>query len=347
MLREAALALFLIAVALGLWLADLGPLAVVAVMALALAVAWVIEWVSWREDQLQGMRPVREEIDTTELPGEPAPLAPAPRARGLWLLRGARSKPAPEPAPEAPQETGADPSAPTEAVAPEEAPAAQVDPEGPPAEPPPPQEPPPSRRSLQPEEIRTTELPGEPAPLAPAPRARGLWLLRGARSKLPAEPAPEAPQETGADPSAPTEAVAPEEAPAAQVEPEGPPAEPPPPQEPPPSRRRLRPVRSSAPPPPPAPEPEPEQPPQHQPEPQGAPVVPLWARSSQPREWNLWDLERIARAQSRRDPERFEEWSYLILHLRGFANADGMLPAEFDELVRENFGGLLEPAHGA
>ena len=75
--------------------------------------------------------------------------------------------------------------------------------------------------------------------------------------------------------------------------------------------------------------------------------MPLWARSSQPREWNLWELERIARAQSRRDPERFEEWSYLFLHLRRYANADGMLPAEFDGLVRDSFGGLLEPAQGA
>lgn len=257
MLREAALALFLVAVALGLWLADLRPLAVVGVMTLALAVAWVIEWVSWREDQLQGMRPVREEIRTTELPGDPAP--------------------------------------------------------------------------------------PEPAPPAPAPRARGLWLLRGARSRPPARPTEEVGE--GHAPPAPTEAVEPEEAPVAPVEPEAPPAEPPPTQEPPPSRRRLQPVRSAAPPPPPAPEPE--QPPQQQPEPQGAPIVPLWARSTQPREWNLWDLERIARAQSRRDPEHLEEWSYLFLHLRRFANADGMLPAEFDGLVREYFGGLLEPAQGA
>jgi hypothetical protein len=78
-----------------------------------------------------------------------------------------------------------------------------------------------------------------------------------------------------------------------------------------------------------------------------APVVPLWVHSAQPREWNLWELERIARAQSRRDPERFEEWSYLFLHLRRFANADGMLPAEFDGLVRDSFAGLLEPAQGA
>jgi hypothetical protein len=339
MLREAALALFLIAVALGLWLAELRPLAVVAVMALALAVAWVIEWVSWREDQLQGMRPLREEIRMTALPAEPAPLAPAPRARGLWFLRGARSKPAAQPHEQVGERHA--PPAPTETVEPEEAPAAPVEPKGPSAEPPRPQEPPPPRRSLQPEEeIRTTKLPGEPAPPVPATRARGLWLLRGARSKLRAQPPDEV-----REGHAPTETVEPEEGPAARVEPEGPPAQPPPPQEPPPSRRRLQPVQSPPPPPPSAPEPE--QPPQHQPEPQGAPVVPLWARSSQPREWNLWDLERIARAQSRRDPERFEEWSYLFLHLRGFANADGMLPAEFDELVRDSFGGLLEPAHGA
>jgi hypothetical protein len=75
--------------------------------------------------------------------------------------------------------------------------------------------------------------------------------------------------------------------------------------------------------------------------------VPLWARSSQPREWNLWDLERIARAQSTRDPQRFEEWSYLFLHLRRFAKSDGTLPAEFDGLVRDYFGVLLEPAQGA
>jgi len=117
------------------------------------------------------------------------------------------------------------------------------------------------------------------------------------------------------------------------------------PEEPPPSKRRLQPFQSAAPSPPrPAAEPPA---PQQPPEQQGAPVVPLWARSSQPRQWNLWDLERIARAQSRRDPEQFEEWSYLFLHLRRFATADGMLPAEFDGLVREYFGGLLEPAQGA
>jgi hypothetical protein len=65
-----------------------------------------------------------------------------------------------------------------------------------------------------------------------------------------------------------------------------------------------------------------------------------------PREWNLWDLERIAREEAVDHPERRDEWSYLFLNLRQFAHADGSLPAEFDPLVRETFGGLLERAPG-
>lgn len=281
MLREAALALFLIAVALGLWLADVRPLAVVGVMALALAVAWVIEWVSWREDQLQGMPPVRQEVHATEIAGEPPPIA---------------AEPAPVTAEPAP-------------------------------------------------------VTAEPAPVpepvsAPAPRARGLWLRRPKRASGPVEDVPaETPEEVPA-PTETSEVVGARHAPPGiAATPEGEP-EPAAAEEPPPSKRRLQPVQSAAPPPPPPPAPEPPASPKP-PEPQGAPVVPLWARSSQPREWNLWDLERIARAQSRRDPERFEEWSYLFFHLRRFANADGMLPAEFDGLVRDAFGGLLEPAQGA
>ena len=260
MLREAALALFLVAVALGLWLAEVRPLAVVFVMALALAVAWVIEWISWREKRLQDLRPVREEIGATEVGAEPPPPpAPAPRARDLWLRRPRRRS-------ELSEAAGASPA-------------------------------PPDSKTPGEHEVETEQPMSEEAHSAGPPPAE---------QPMPQEPRPE---------------------------------------ESPPSERRLKPVQSSPVPPPP-PEPEPSLPPP-QPEPEGAPVVPLWARSSQPREWNLWDLERIARAQSRRDPERFEEWSYLFLHLRGFANADGVLPAEFDGLVRDSFGGLLEPAQGA
>jgi hypothetical protein len=61
------------------------------------------------------------------------------------------------------------------------------------------------------------------------------------------------------------------------------------------------------------------------------------------REWNIWDLERRARAQAG-DAPRDEEWSALFTHLRPFANADGVLPKEFDDLVRESFGQLIEAA---
>src|SRR5918996_4565102 len=157
MFREAALALFLVAVALGLWLADVRPLAVAGVMALALAVAWVIEWVSWRED-LQGMRPAGEEVQTTEIPAEvaaPAP-APAPRARGLWLLRPRSAPKAPEPPTDAAGPEPAPPAAsptvePEQAAEPTEPAAEPTEPEAAPEEEaPPPQEPPPSRRRLQP-----------------------------------------------------------------------------------------------------------------------------------------------------------------------------------------------------
>jgi hypothetical protein len=61
------------------------------------------------------------------------------------------------------------------------------------------------------------------------------------------------------------------------------------------------------------------------------------------REWNLWDLERLAREQAGNAP-RDEEWAALFTHLRVFANTDGTLPKEFDGLVRESFGELIEAA---
>jgi hypothetical protein len=61
------------------------------------------------------------------------------------------------------------------------------------------------------------------------------------------------------------------------------------------------------------------------------------------REWNLWDLERRAREEAGNAP-RDEEWLALFTHLRVFANADGVLPKEFDELVRTSFGELIEAA---
>jgi hypothetical protein len=72
-------------------------------------------------------------------------------------------------------------------------------------------------------------------------------------------------------------------------------------------------------------------------------VVDLSTRmTSQPRHWNLWNLERLARDELHGDPVRLEALSYLFVHLRLFASPDGSLPTEFDGLVRESFGDLLE-----
>jgi hypothetical protein len=59
-----------------------------------------------------------------------------------------------------------------------------------------------------------------------------------------------------------------------------------------------------------------------------------------PREWNLWDLERLVR-DSGADDERQDEQAALLMSLRDFARSDGTLPLEFDDLVRESFGALL------
>jgi hypothetical protein len=75
-----------------------------------------------------------------------------------------------------------------------------------------------------------------------------------------------------------------------------------------------------------------------------APPLPEPVRASPPaREWNIWDLERRARQQAG-DPLRDEKWAALFLHLRQFANADGVLPMQFDDLVRESFSELIQAA---
>jgi hypothetical protein len=60
-----------------------------------------------------------------------------------------------------------------------------------------------------------------------------------------------------------------------------------------------------------------------------------------PREWNLWDLERVAREHTSDDVAKNEERAYLLIYLREFAGPDGTLPADFDGLVRDAFGDLL------
>jgi hypothetical protein len=61
-----------------------------------------------------------------------------------------------------------------------------------------------------------------------------------------------------------------------------------------------------------------------------------------PQQWNLWELERVAREQGGVDPARDEERSLLLMYLRSFAAADGVLPTSFDRIVRESFGDVLD-----
>ncbi|MDE3189246.1 MAG: hypothetical protein KGL94_00345, partial [Acidobacteriota bacterium] len=60
-----------------------------------------------------------------------------------------------------------------------------------------------------------------------------------------------------------------------------------------------------------------------------------------PRQWNVWDLERTAREHAGGDPLVDEERTFLLLYLRDFAGPDGLLPVDFDDLVRQSFGELV------
>lgn len=56
--------------------------------------------------------------------------------------------------------------------------------------------------------------------------------------------------------------------------------------------------------------------------------------------WNVWQLERLLAAQSKPGQERDYERSLLLVYLREFADPDGQLPPQFDDLVRDSFGDL-------
>jgi outer membrane biosynthesis protein TonB len=238
LLRFAALAAFLVTVALALWLAELSALFVGIVMAVALLIAWTAEWVAWREERRprevsEGEAAAAAETEAAAEVEAGAELEPAGRLEAAW-------QPKTQPAAEA-------------------------------ASPPP-------LRPVVP------AAPAEPTPLRPVVPV------------APAEPTPAAPPEPPPPPLLPV----------------------PPPPEPvaaPPDLERER-----------------------------AAVVSLPRRPGQRQEWNLWEIERLVRERLRHDPERFEESQYLLLHLRSFASADGSLPTEFDDLVRESFGGVLQQA---
>jgi hypothetical protein len=106
-------------------------------------------------------------------------------------------------------------------------------------------------------------------------------------------------------------------------------------------RPRIAAVPEPAPLSPPEPEPAPAPGPDTITEPEPSRVVALKPINDTPREWNLWELERIARDHASGDVARDEELSYLLMYLREFAGPDGVLPSDFDALVRDAFGDVL------
>jgi len=86
------------------------------------------------------------------------------------------------------------------------------------------------------------------------------------------------------------------------------------------------------------PEPEPELEPAAAAEP--VVVVPIGVGAAA-RTWNLWDLERLSRESAGHDVVRDEERTFLLMYLREFAGPDGLLPDDFDSLVRDSFGDLV------
>jgi hypothetical protein len=55
---------------------------------------------------------------------------------------------------------------------------------------------------------------------------------------------------------------------------------------------------------------------------------------------NLWDLDRLAQRRAGDN----EEIAFLLFYLRDFADPAGLLPTDFEPLIRETFGSLLAAA---
>jgi len=167
---------------------------------------------------------------------------------------------------------------------------------------------------------------------------RGAPAEAAAAPTAPVEPVPEpepAPESELEPEPEPEPELEPELEPEAQPEPEPVAAEPEPEPELEPQRERERVLQ-------PVPDLEPEPEPELEPAAAAAPVVvvPIGVGAS-PRSWNLWDLERLSRESAGHDAVRDEERTFLLMYLREFAGPDGLLPDDFDSLVRDSFGDLV------
>jgi len=59
--------------------------------------------------------------------------------------------------------------------------------------------------------------------------------------------------------------------------------------------------------------------------------------------WNINELDTLVTANGDAHPEQVKEWHAYLFFLRDHASVDGDLPGQFDSLVEEVFGALLEP----
>jgi hypothetical protein len=321
--RFGAEAGFLIAVAAVLYLLEASRPAIVGGMFVAWLAVAVFEVIASRD---------RAEPAPPEHPAEtPAAVAVVPGGEEEELYVA----PAAQPAPAAPASTETSAVTPTPAAAvteglparPEDAPPEEPDlvepavPAEPAAEPVGEAEPFGGEPSREPESVPAAAAPATEPEARPEPE-EALSAAAAASEPEPSPMAEPAAREEGEEPPAP--------APAPEREPEE--AFPPPP--PPPV---LTPV-ASAPPEPPRPEEEREGAAAAQPE--DAPEV-VELRPGRPSGWNVWELERMVRESEGSDPSRADERAYLLMYLRDFASPDGVLPPDFDGLVRESFGDLL------
>jgi len=185
----------------------------------------------------------------------------------------------------------------------------------------------------------------EGAPLLEAIRTRraARAMQKTAAAAWPApvpretEPVPAAEPAPAPEPERASEPVAVRQPEHVRVIPAAPPPEPEPEPEPEPAAAERAPLVAV-----PAPEPEPEPEPERVPEPVAAvaTVIPIGVGAG-PQRWNLWDLERMTRERAGGDALRDEERTFLLMYLREFAGPDGLLPVDFDGLVRDSFGDLV------
>lgn len=207
-IRLVALLVFIGLVAVGLWLLDVAWWVVPPVMALALLIAWTIEWLAWRGTLTTGV--IRE--TTMESPASPPPAVEEPAVEEP-PLPGEAIVPVAPPAPAAVIQSQPEPAAlepePEVSPPPTPEPSPAPEPEPPAAEPEPQPEPAPASEPEPPAPVAETPEPQpEPVIASAAPSAEPKRRRRMRLRPVPA-PSPEPPVE----PASQAEAAPPADSP--------------------------------------------------------------------------------------------------------------------------------------